>query len=125
MLRRNFDQIAVLRLCSVGVTSEVGGGNRNGAEDPTRNPSPAPTRPHRTHDTTDQWREIVLVASPILEKMSSVAVPLASNVQYTGKVHEGAFCHTSKLILTILESMESPWSKMLIKPLEFQCFCDL
>ena len=27
-------------------------------ESPTGNPSPAPTHPHRTHDTTDQWREI-------------------------------------------------------------------
>jgi len=24
---------------------------------PTGNPSPAPTHPHRTHDTTDQWRD--------------------------------------------------------------------
>ena len=85
--------------------SEVG----KKAQRPTGNPSPAPTHPHRTHDTTDQWREIVLVASPIFEKMSCFAVHPASNVQFTGKVHEGAFCHTSKLILTILESMESPW----------------
>ena len=34
----------------------------------TGNPSPAPTHPHRTHDTTDQWRKIRLVAGPILEK---------------------------------------------------------
>ena len=26
-------------------------------EFPTGNPSPAPTHPHRTHDTTDQWRD--------------------------------------------------------------------
>ncbi len=39
--------------------SEVGGVNRSGADAPTGNPSPAPTHPHRTHDTTDQWREVV------------------------------------------------------------------
>ena len=26
-------------------------------ESPTGNPSPAPTHSHRTHDTTDQWRD--------------------------------------------------------------------
>ena len=30
-------------------------------EFPTGNPSPAPTHPHRTHDTTDQWRDIISV----------------------------------------------------------------
>ena len=45
----------------------IGGWEKHGTC-PTGNPSPAPTHPHRTHDTTDQWREIRLVASPILEK---------------------------------------------------------
>ena len=35
------------------------GWKRSEAETPTGNPSPAPTHPHRTHDTTDQWREVV------------------------------------------------------------------
>jgi len=39
--------------------SEVGGENGAKRSPPTGNPSPAPTHPHRTHDTTDQWREIV------------------------------------------------------------------
>ena len=39
--------------------SEVGGENGAKRSPPTGNPSPAPTHPHRTHDTTDQWREVV------------------------------------------------------------------
>ena len=39
--------------------SEVGGENGAKRSPPTGNPSLAPTHPHRTHDTTDQWRETV------------------------------------------------------------------
>ena len=58
-------------------------GVETGAErmTPTGNPSPAPTHPHRTHDTTDQWREIRLVARPILDIFLRFWVPFASNVQ--------------------------------------------
>ena len=33
------------------------GVKRSDAEALTGNPSPAPTHPHRTHGTTDQWRD--------------------------------------------------------------------
>ena len=47
------NKLDALHLCK----SEVGGEQRSEAETPTGNPSPAPTHPHRMHDTTDQWRD--------------------------------------------------------------------
>ena len=80
-------------------------GKKTGAkrESPTGNPSPAPTRPHRTRDTTDQWRDPFLVARPIFENFPSVVVTPASNVQVTQSDARYGFCHMYKLILTILE----------------------
>ena len=81
------------------LTSEVGGENRSAAEAPTGNPSPAPKHPHRTHDTTDQWRDIRCVARPNPDfGLLPVVVSLA--------LASTAFCHTYKLILTILEDMD-------------------
>ena len=60
--------------------SEVGGEKRSEAETPTGNPSPAPTHPHRTHDTTDQWRDPRLSLGLFLKK-SVPFWPDASNVQ--------------------------------------------
>ena len=85
-------------------------GVKTGAErrTPTGNPSPAPTHPHHTHDTTDQWREIRLVASPIFGFMSSSPGDVPSNVKFTKGCCRAAFCHTHKLILTILRFYGNP-----------------
>ena len=71
-------------------------------EGPTGNPSPAPTHPHRTHDTTDQWRETRLVARPILEKCLAVPRPVrvqrpigANHVVGTKSAPFSYTCHKS------------------------------
>ena len=56
------------------------GWKRSGAETPTGNPSPAPTHPHRTHDTTDQWRDPRLWLGWFFKKCPALW-PNASNVQ--------------------------------------------
>ena len=63
--------------------SSIGGwGWLTGSErmPPTGNPSPAPTHPHRTHDTTDQWRDPRWWLGWFLKK-SVPFWPDASNVQ--------------------------------------------
>ena len=51
--------------------SEVG----KKAQRPTGNASPAPTHPHRTHDTTDQWRETVQWLGRFWRKVSLSGSP--------------------------------------------------
>ena len=79
-------------------------GVKSGAErrTPTGNPSPAPTHPHRTHDTTDQWRDIRLVARPILEK----CLPLRASPRPTSnRPHR---CYELRTTVITLVSV-SPW----------------
>ena len=56
--RGTFAVTLVRRFTIVVLETIIGGWEKHGTC-PTRNPSPAPTHPHRTHDTTDQWRETV------------------------------------------------------------------
>ena len=65
--------------------SEVGGVNRSGADAPHRESKPGAdahathvTHPHRTHDTTDQWRDPCFVVRMVFKKMFSV---VAARVQ--------------------------------------------
>ena len=57
---------------------------KTGAErrTPTGNQSPAPTHPHRTHDTTDQWRDRRWWLGRFLEKSVALRAD-ASNVQFS------------------------------------------
>ena len=75
-------------------------GVKTGAErrTPTGNPSPAPTHPHRTHDTTDQWRDRRLWLGRFFENF----LPVRGSRPTSNCHRHAAFCNTSKLILRIL-----------------------
>ena len=81
-------------------------------ESPTGNPSPAPTHPHRTHDTTDQWYEAVRWLGRFWRKVFLLVVtPAAARVQRPTGQHRLTERETS--VITMLsasfgESMESP-----------------
>jgi len=88
---------------------------------PTGNPSPAPTHPHRTHDTTDQWREIRLVSRPVFGKMSSFPVPPASNVELVSTMLS---CTKRYVYNGFAEDMERTWHLKVRPALQKYGFCE-
>ena len=76
------------------------------AESPYREskPSAHAPAPHARHDRSMARNRSV--ARPILEKNPSLWETAASNVQQASSMLGAAFCHTYKLIVTILEAKD-------------------
>ena len=88
---------------------------------PNRESKPSARHPHRTHDTTDQWRETVQWLGRFWRKVWLCGTP----PRPTSIGFKHVFVDLSKENNGLSKDMEILWINMLTKPQEFKAFLNL